>query len=336
MRLRGSIRRSLAAALLAAAMSWLAAREAAACDSSSCLLVTRGQSGLLPKGAVRIDVSFRLTNQTRLMRGSDVVDQVLRPKVDFENRRLTPGYHDELGGEDRFLQLDVAYGLTPRASLLASLPIFMRRSYDIGHPPVLQETYVTSGNGDALLGVRYALRLGRTDSLVAGLSVEAPTGRHRLKSPVDRVDSGILDPSLQPGSGSLDFVAVLQYSRRMPAAGFDLAWSGSYQRNTANDLDYRIGDDAILGATVSRPAVGRLSASVQVKWAHRGRSAYLGEPVPSTGGTVVYITPGLSLAAFPKTSLYAFAPIPAYRYVNEAQLSPRLGFVVGVSRTFYF
>lgn len=296
--------------------------------------MTRGQSGLLPKGAVRVDVSFRQTDQTRLMRGSDTVDQVLRPKVDFESRRLTPGYHDELGGRDRFLQLDVAYGLTHRASLLASLPLFTRRAYDIGHPPVLQETYVTSGNGDTLLGIRYAVKLGRADSLVAGLSVEAPTGRHRLESPAGRVDRGILDPSLQPGSGSFDLVASLQYSSRLAAAGLGWSSSASYQHNTANDLDYRVGDDAIASVTLSRPAVGRLSASVQAKWARRGRSAFLGEPVPSTGVTVVYITPGLNLSAFGKTSLYAFAPIPIYRYVNEAQLAPRLGFVLGFSRTF--
>jgi len=33
-----------------------------ACDSSACLLVTRAQRGVLPKGVLRLDASFRRTD----------------------------------------------------------------------------------------------------------------------------------------------------------------------------------------------------------------------------------------------------------------------------------
>ena len=321
---------ALAAAVLGAAP------PAGACDSSACQLVTRGQSGLLPRGALRVDLSFRQTDETRLMRGSDTTDLVLRPKIDFENRRLTPGYHDELGGTSRFLQLDLAYGLGARTSLLASIPLVARRSFDIGHPPVLRETYETTGNGDAVLGVRRALLAGPTASLVAGLSIETPTGRHRLTSPPGRADSGILDPSLQPGSGSTNFVTSALFSRQAPSLGVEWSLSGSYQINTKNDLDYRLGDTAIASATVRRRLLDRLQASLQVKGVRIARSRYLGESVPSTGSKMLYLVPGLSLGPFQKTSVYGFLTLPTYRYVNETQLAPKLGFLVGVSRIFSF
>jgi hypothetical protein len=311
-----------------------AAPSAFACDSSSCLLVTRGQSGLLAKGALRIDVSFRRTDLTERMRGGDTTDQVLRPKVDFESRRLRPGYHDELGGRDHFFQLDLAYGLGARTSLLTSIPVLARRAFDIGHAPVLGETYTTTGNGDLLLGVRHAFLAGPAGSLVAGLALEAPAGRYRLESPPDRADSGILDPSLQPGSGSFDLVGSLQYAHHLAGPGLDLTWAASYQRNGTNDLDYRVGDDAILSVTGSRALAGPVSASLQLKWTRRARSGYLGGEVPGTGGRVSYLTPGLSARVGGRASVYGFLVVPLLRYVNEEQLAPRTGFVLGVSRTF--
>lgn len=316
--------------LLSAALGF-APTPAQPCDSSACLLVTRGY-GVLEKGAVRFDLSFRQTDQNRLLRGSRATDVVLRPKVDFENRFLRPGYHNEFGGTERFLQLDVAYGLTSRVSLLASFPVFARREFEIGHPPVFQETYTTTGNGDVLLGMRYALTTAPFSHLVGGLSLKVPTGPHQLVSPRDRADVGILDPFIQPGTGSMDFVASLQYSRR--TASIDWSLTSSYQANTRNDLGYRFGNDAIASVTASRMTLKRLSASLQMKAYHKGRSEFMGDSVPSTGTSVLYLTPGLSLSATKGVSLYGFAPVPVYLYVNEAQLAPRPGFLLGLSKTF--
>lgn len=311
----------------------VASRPAAACDSSSCLLVTRGQNGLMGKGTVRVDLSYRHTPMTALLSGSQEVDRVLRPKLDFEDRRVLPGFHDELGGHDDFLQIDVAYGLSSRAALFVSMPIVAARDFDIGHPPVLRETFSTTGNGDALLGLRYGLHQGAKSSLVGGLSVELPAGRHTLASPANRADRGILDPMLQPGSGSVDLGATLQYSRSLGGV-WSSGLSASYQLYTTNDLDYRAGADAIFSATLSRPLFGAVSGSLQLKGAHKARGDFLGEPVLGTGGRFLYLIPGLSVRAPRQFSVYGYLVAPLYRYVNEAQLGPRPGLVLGISRTF--
>ena len=69
---------------------------------------------------------------------------------------------------------------------------------------MLTERYDTSGLGDTLVGVRHALvaTAGRASSWAAG--VELPTGECQLVSPAALFDIGVLDPMLQPGSGSSD------------------------------------------------------------------------------------------------------------------------------------
>jgi hypothetical protein len=297
-------------------------------------MVTRSAGGLLARKEWRFDVSFRSTDDGSLMNGSETVRRVIRPKVDFEHGVVRPGFHQDLGGRARFLQVDAAFGLTGHTTLLASVPVLSHRSYDIGHPPVLTERYETWGPGDTLVAVRHALVAEPGLGVVGSLGLELPTGRHRLVSPAALFDVGILDPMLQPGSGSFDLVANLQCSLRLTGGGLDLTGVASYQANTTNDLDYGYGDDAIGSLALARPVTSRLRASLQLKWAHRGRSRFRDEPVASTGGTVAYAIPGLAVSLKGRLSVYAFFPVPVYRYVNDDQVAPRLSLVVGVARTF--
>lgn len=302
------------------------ATEALACDSSSCALVTRGSNGLLPKHAFRLDLSFRYTDDADGFSGSQSFEPIYRPKVELELGRLIPAFHRELGGHESFLQLDLAYGLGAGTTLLLSAPVFSERSYLIAHGNIAQE-YGTRGVGDLLVGVRQSLGLR---GLVGGFSAKLPTGRHRLGGDVGET---ILDPTLQPGSGSWDFVTSLQYSGNAP---WRIGWSlaGSYQVNTRNDLGYRFGNLGLLAATAHRPVAGPLDASFQVKFVDEARHQFLGAGVPSTGSRILYLTPGLSLRLPDRTAFYGVFQIPARRSVNETQLAPSAAFLVGVSKTF--
>lgn len=103
------------------------------CDSTSCMMMTRGQQGALGRGALRLDLSFRHAQQEQLRSGGEAADSVLRPKVDFERQRLIPGSHGERGGHEQFVQLDLSYGLSSRVTVLASAPLVAHRSYEVVH-----------------------------------------------------------------------------------------------------------------------------------------------------------------------------------------------------------
>lgn len=311
-----------------------AGRKLEACDSTGCLMVTRSAGGLLPRKGFKLDFSYRSTDDSMMMAGSDTTNVVIRPKIDFEDGVVRPGFHQDLGGDSRFLQLDLAYGLTGHTTLVASAPVYARRSYEVGHLFVLTENYKTSGIGDTLLAVRHALIAEPSFSLVATAGLEMPTGEYRLVASTGLFDVGILDPMLQPGSGSWDVLLSAQCSKRLTTGGLDLTGAFSYQINTTNPLDYSFGDDAIASLGMSYPFGSRVRGSIQAKWAHRGRSFYEGEGVSSTGGDILYVIPGLSVSATKRFSVYAYLLVPTYRYVNETQLAPRFSAVIGMSRLF--
>ena len=165
---------SLGPWLLAAGLGVLTATPAPACDSSSCSLLTRNQGGLLlRRHGFRVDLSFRQTEERVRLEGTRRVDEVLRPKLFLETGGILPAFHEERGGREGYLQLDLGYGLTRTTSLQASIPLSARRSYEISHVG-FDQLYRTTGLGDAVLGIRQGL-----GPVVAGLAVKLPTGDHR-------------------------------------------------------------------------------------------------------------------------------------------------------------
>ena len=316
--------RPVSTLLVCVAVICLFAPLAQPCDSNACLQQTRGGDAVPRRGGFQVDLSFRYTRQTVGMEGSRRIDLVRRPWVDFERQTVWPGFHQEKDGKERFYQADVNVGLGWGSALQISVPLYSDRNYSIVHGAD-GFNYETHGVGDAVIGVRRAL----APRLVAGLAVKLPSGRSDV---LDPYATYILDPMIQPGTGSMDLVASLQYGYKR--AGFDGTLTGSFQRTTANDLDYRFGSDFILGAGVRRPVAGPLSASLQVKGVFKGRSAYLGQSVPSTGGRILYLNPGLQVAIPRRSHVYAFVPFPAYRDVEDQQLTPRFSVLVGVSTSF--
>ena len=311
----------LGTTLLPSARSW-------ACDSTGCLLLTRGQNGVMAKGTWRVDLSFRDTDQSDSRRGSAPTSLVLRPKIYFEQERVVHAFHLDRDGRERFLQADIGYGLFEKTTIFLSLPAATQRSHDVVHGTV-NTAYDVWGVGDGVIGLRQAL--AHRGALVGGLAVKAPLARHTL---IDQFDGTILEPTLQPGSGAWSVVPSLQYS----FAGLfpDISWttSASYEITTTNEREYRFGNEAIATMGASRPLGGVVSASLQAKVFHKDRSTYRGTGVASTGTTVVYLTPGMRVLGPAGVGLYAFFQAPVYRYVNEAQLAPSHGWLVGLTRSF--
>jgi len=73
---------------------------------------------------------------------------------------------------------------------------------------------------------------------------------------------------------------------------------------------------------------------VQLNGRRVARDAFLGGDVPSTGSTTVNLTPGLRVKGGKDASIYAFVQVPVYEKVNETNLAPRYGLLLGVSKVF--
>ena len=300
----------------------------AACDSTCCLMLTRGSAGLLPKGEFQIEFSYRTTDLSARRAGGDPTATVVRPKVLVEQGKLIPGYHEDLDGTDSFLQVDAAWGLLASTTVFASMPLISHRVYQIEHGGY-QTGYNLRGIGDLVIGARQRLAGSPRRALVASVGVKLPTGPD---DQVDVYDSTVLDPTMQPGTGSGDVIGTLVFSTVAPGST-QVGLFGSYQINTTNGYDYRFGNLAIVAATVSRPARSFIP-SLQVKLVYQGQSTFVGELVPSTGTTTLYLNGGLRYRTSEGVSLYAHVLAPVYRYVKDAQLAPRYSILIGIAKAF--
>jgi len=315
----------LARAGMVAGILILGALPAAPCDSAACLQQTRGGGGLPRKGRWQVDLTFRHTSVGDGREGTAPSADVRRPWVDFERQTVWSGFHRESRGRERFVQVDIARGLSSRWAVGLSVPLHTRRVYDVVHGSS-GFSYEPEGLGDTLAVVRRALGEG----WVAGFGLKLPSGRSDV---LDPTGTFIIEPGIQPGTGSVDVVGTLQRSFALPAM-VSLGAAASYQVNRGNSRGYAFGDDAIASATLARRVIGPITGSLQIKGWRKGRSAYLDQGVPSTGATLVYMTPGARARLGVRNAAYAFLSVPVYRNVNERQLTPHYSLILGASRTF--
>ncbi len=189
-----------------------------------------------------------------------------------------------------------AYGLTGRWALFAAVP-YLDKELEVD-TALDRRTRGVSGLGDAVLLARYTLlqqdRPGRTFRVAPFFGVESPTGTD------DESDAlGRLPQPLQLGSGSWDpltgVVSTWQSLERQVDAAL------SYKLNTtANDFEF--GDIARfdlswqhrvwprqLGPGVPAFVYGVLEGNLV--WQDRNEIA--GVEDPDSGGTVLYLTPGV-------------------------------------------
>jgi hypothetical protein len=324
---RSNVQRQVQALALAA-LGVLAPAVSWPCDSTCCLMLTRGTSGLVGKRSFQIDASFRYTDMSTRLAGTQETDSVIRPKVLLETGNIIPGYHDDLEGSESFLQLDAAWGVTSATTVFASWPVLTHKYYVIGHGGV-QTTYNVRGAGDPVVGARRALFRSPGRMLVASVGIQLPFGANDR---IDEYDQTVLDPTMQPGTGSGDFITALQWTSVGPGRT-EISLSGTYQVNTTNSYDYHFANQAIAAVTVARP-MGTITPSLQVKLFNQGRSDLGHTPVPSTGATVVYLNAGLRYRSAEGVSLYGYALAPVYQQVNDAQLGARFSLLFGISKAF--
>ena len=74
--------------------------------------------------------------------------------------------------------------------------------------------------------------------------------------------------------------------------------------------------------------------ALQLNARHAGRDDYRGQPVPSTGSRSLALSPGIRFRTGDRLELYGYLQIPVWQDVNEAQLAPRAGFILGFSKSF--
>jgi hypothetical protein len=130
-----------------------------------------------------------------------------------------------------------------------------------------------------------------------------------------------IEPSLTPGSGAWDFSGAVAWSVWL-SEGTSLTASLLYARRTAAQ-NYKIGDSVEGGFALQRRWGSRDEANFSLftelaarHWLPAVASA---ETITNTGGTMVFLSPGVIFAWPSGVSALAFVQLPLLRYLNEPQ-----------------
>jgi hypothetical protein len=345
-----SMRTWLRFSLCVLAALCLAPNEAgASCGSASCPIDTHAFN-LPDPGRWSLDVSFQYIDQDE-------------PRVGTHSAEVgeIPGEHDEVRTLNRATTLSLRYALSDRFLFGVSVPWVDRFHEHLeggepaeGHEEVavkhagpshepVREEWSIQGLGDVLLeGQARVWQSGRTSLWLLG-GLELPTGA----SDLDNGDGEVAELPVQPGSDSVDGLfgatlrgSVLRETAHQGSMGGTVAvpyFAGvSYRRNGKGRNDYRLGDEWQLNAGGAYPVAQRLEALFQVNSRFRGKdSPGLTEEDPDfTGGTFVYLSPGLRLTLGDRWSGYLYVQVPVYQDVNQLQLTSKANGLVGVQARF--
>ena len=235
--------------------------------------------------------------------------------------------------ETHALLFEGGYSFTDRLSLDLFLS-FVRQERTINQPGLPQDFVATQGLGDAVLLLKYAV----LRNLTAGFGMKLPTGA------ADRTrDNGLpLNADLQPGSGALDQVLYLNYSTELGFRPSMTIGGTAIHRFTGTNnsylgaSSYRFGNETqLIGAFADRVAVGPLllDPSLKVRFRKQGRDQFDGADFPSSGGTFVFINPGVAVAINTKLSYQVNVSLPVYTNVYDTQLSPTFRINTGLYLT---
>ncbi|HEY4642595.1 MAG TPA: hypothetical protein VII75_14720 [Thermoanaerobaculia bacterium] len=290
----------------------------ASCGSASCPLDLNSLDRP-HEGGFSLDLSFEYIDQDQLRGHSDIVPD-----------------HTEVRTINRTATMVLRYAPKEWLQLSMTTP-YIARSHQHLHDDEL-ESWQLDGAGDVQLQARG--RVAPHVWLIGG--VKLPTGVDDVRND----DGERAETTIQPGSGSTDLIAGAAYEggllRQTHVQGsmgntavIPYFASVTYRRNGRGTLDHRVGNELQLNAGTAYPLSEHIEALLQANARRRGRDESPDDPQDAffTGGTFVYLSPGLRWSAG-RGALYALVQVPVMQHVNGIQLTAERNWIGGMQLRF--
>ncbi|MEM9340244.1 MAG: hypothetical protein AAGA66_16030, partial [Bacteroidota bacterium] len=190
----------------------------------------------------------------------------------------------------------------------------------------------TNGIGDVVILPKYSLSKG----WLIGVGVKLSTGKANFLS--NRAIA--LPADLQPGSGATDalfFTSYQRYSEERPSLSY---FGNAIFRITGTNTNYFAGSSYRFGSELQM-ALGiadrfflfgqLIDPSLGISYRKRGTDFFDSEQFPASGGTFLFINPGVSIPLTTKISWQVNTSIPIYTFVQDTQLAPTIQVNTGIS-----
>lgn len=323
-----------------------------ACATCGCSLSSDAAMGYSATAGWGVSLEYDYLDQDQLRNGTHVVlaAQVaaLNPNAGQEVERRTT---------NRYLTLGVAYAPSADWTFRLAVPTIDRShsTYASATNPLTDDQISSarvSGLGDLKLigsyqgllprhnfGVQLGLKLPTGDYGGPDAAGTGVVGHH----PAAFGDTGnaageLLDTSLQAGTGSTDLILGSYYYQAV-SQNFDAFVNAQFQATVAHKLnrpgaDYRPGNQSSMSFGLRYEADPGLVPQMQVNLSHKSADeGALADPA-DTAGTMVYLSPGVTIRLRSQTHVFAFVQLPVYSRLEGYQLFPRRTFSIGLSQAF--
>jgi len=329
--------------LAAAAVPLLASclsTAAFACASCGCTLSSDWESqGFTTQAGWKLDLRYDYLNQNQLRHGTGTISA-----ADASQMLTSTGDPQEVEKYTRndYVTLGLDYTFNANWGINLQLPFIVRKHSTLGlnsngNDPA-DEAYdsKTSSLGDVKLVGRYQ---GFTPQHNFGVlfGLKLPTGSHTKTGistdPAAPGDVAPIDRGLQPGTGTTDAIVGVYYFDSL-SRDWDYFAQATSQVALDSKDEYKPGTGHNLTFGVRYMGLDGLTPQVQLNTRYVEHDTGANADQTSTGGTLVYLTPGAVVPVGKQTSLYGFVQIPVYQKVNGVQLAPKYILSVGMHYAF--
>ena len=332
---RHAVHRRLLPALLLLAPS----ASALACASCGCTLSSDWESqGFTTQPGLKMDIRYDYLNQDQLRSGSGTITPAAASQLNQGNQEV------EKYTRNNYLTLGFDYAFSPAWGVNVQVPYIDRNHSTLGTGSDGANAASgggaydssTSGLGDIKVIGRYqGFAAARNFGLLFGLKL--PTGSHSetgvSTDPANPGAAAPIDRGLQPGTGTTDAIIGAYYY-----GDLGRSWSYFTQATVQSALDsanqYRPGTGVNLNLGVRYAGLSGWMPQLQLNARYVQHDAGDNADTISTGGTLVYLSPGLTVPLTRRASVYGFVQLPLYQHVNGVQLAPRYTTSIGARYAF--
>jgi hypothetical protein len=171
-------------------------------------------------------------------------------------------------------------------------------------------------------GVLYGVKLPTGNFMEKGVSTD-PTAPGPV--PIDR--------GLQSGTGTTDAILGAYYSNGINQ-DWDYFTQAIYQKALNSRNQYKPGAGLNLNVGLRYAGFSSFAPQIQLNFRDVQRDAGAQADTISTGGKLLYISPGVTVPVSMQLSVYGFVQLPFYQDVNGVQLAPRYTASLGVRYSF--
>jgi len=157
--------------------------------------------------------------------------------------------------------------------------------------------------------------MGRRTWISAVAGVKTAWGRNDIREDRERVDE-----HAQSGTGSTDIFGGLSTIHLFDVHS-SLFASDQYRGTGRNSFGYKYGNITTVNVAYERKLSEKLDSVVELNFRHSGRDEvdFSRELDPSTGGSILYVTPRLMFAVSPRVVLRVGAQIPTWKNLYGTQ-----------------